>query len=196
MCLAKGGTPWKNIANEVIGKDNVPKAATKWITYDESSRPACRYPDCALGKNGMETCKATGVLKIIVGEMKVYGVIEVLLGAKNDIPTVAAQLYEIEQIAGASGVSLSMVPLLLWRAERSVSTPSFSDGSKRQRVQKSLVNIGIEWDFFSRILDGKNRYSLASADTFGSDRPQLSPAMAAYANGLTIGKISLANGLA
>jgi len=156
------GGPWENIVGVKVGTDNVGKPSTKWVDYPESKRPECRWPNCALGKKGFEECKGKGALKIEIQELGEYGIVTVLLGAKNDIPHVAGLLFEIAEKAESKGIGLSQVPLLLWRADRSISTPNFRDMSSRQRVDKSLVEVGINIELWKAMFEQRSQMALAS----------------------------------
>ena len=177
------GGPWENIAGEVVGTGNVGKPSSKWIDYAESKRPACRFPDCAKGKKGMESCATSGILRIVVPSLETYGVVEVLLKAKNDIPTVYAQIIDIQKTVERHGLALSEVPLILWREPRGISAVNFKDASKRQRVDKSLVNVAIAPAFAKLSLTSRQHYAIESARSFGlnggGDRPQLAPVQTA-----------------
>jgi Recombination directionality factor-like len=167
------GGPWENIAGDVVGTDKVGMPATKWVDYSEAQRPPCRFPNCAMGTKGFEPCSAKSGLKIEIRELGEYGIVTVLMGAKNDIPHVMGILHEIKEKADAMGVGLSQIPLLLWRSHRGISAPSFSDPSKRQRVQKSLVEVGIDLKLWEKLFEQRSQFALNSV---GGNVHQLEPA--------------------
>ena len=157
MAAYKGGSCWRMCDGEQIIGERDQQA--RWQNY-----PAHRRPEC---KSACD-CTATGKLRIVIPEFKRFGVVEVVVGALNDLEHVSKQLEEIENRVSEHGGSLSQVPLILYRKARGISCPS-GDG-KRARRQKSMVEVAIAPEFFERSLEAYSRRALASASSFDGQR--------------------------
>jgi hypothetical protein len=164
MAAYKGGSCWVLCDREQIIGERVDAGKNGWRQYPAHKRPDCRWPHC-IGNGKDETCNAVGKLRIIIPEFQRFGVVEVVVGALNDLEHVSKQLEEIRQRVELHGGDLSKVPLLLYRKARSISTPN-GEG-KRARRSKSLIEVVITPEFMGRSLSTLSHAALSSAGSLG-----------------------------
>lgn len=176
--LTSEGGPWVDPSGKTVGKDKVGKPDTKWVDY-RGSKPACRFPDCAKGKKGMEQCDRSGYLLMVITGLNIHGVAKLILRSANELPSVVAQLLEIEELVSEHGLKLSDAPLILWREPVAISTPNYKNASQRQTSEKSLVRVALATEFEQRSLAARRQHALAAASTVGGDRPSLPPVKSA-----------------
>lgn len=175
----KGGTCYVLCDGEAIYGERIPvpgKEGSRWINHSAHRRPGCRFPACL----GNESCGATGKLRIVIPEFKRFGVVEVTVGALNDLEHVSKQIAEIEEKVSQHGADLSMVPLILYRQTRAISTPQSVDkqgqrSEARARRDKSLIEVSIAPEFFSKAIAARKNFALASASTLSisGDAPKV-----------------------
>lgn len=165
----KGGSCYVLCDGESIYGERVDvdtKEGSRWVNHATHRRPNCRFPKCL----GNESCGATGKLRILIPELQRFGVVDVVVGALNDLEHVSKQVAEIQEKVTQHGADLSMVPLILYRQSRAISTPASVDkngqrSAKRARREKSLIEVDIAPEFFSKAIAARNNYALASAST-------------------------------
>lgn len=110
-----------------------------WRKCMLDKKPACRFPEC-MGKDGKGrplSCKETGMLSIIIPELKRFAYVTALTHSKWDIARLTEQLQAIEMTFGR----LSNIPLVLTKREENISTPDGSGG--RARRDKWLLSIEV-----------------------------------------------------
>lgn len=163
----KGGTCYVLCDGENIHGERVAvktKEGSRWVSHAAHRFPACRFPACL----GNESCNAVGKLRIVIPEFKRFGVVEVVVGALNDLEHVSKQIAEIEDKVSQHGADLSMVPLIIYRQKREISTPKSVDkngvrSEDRARRAKSLIEVSIAPEFFSKAIAARNSFALDSA---------------------------------
>jgi hypothetical protein len=150
-----------------------------WIQHSAHRRPECRYPACFDGPKGKESCGTSGKLRIVIPEFQRFGVVEVVVGAINDLEHVSKQVEEIQRRVAEHGGDLSKVPLILYRKARGISTPVVDKNYKRTgdraRREKSLIEVSIAPEFFSRSIAAREQFAIASASSFSGTAPMLMP---------------------
>jgi hypothetical protein len=149
-----------------------------WIQHAAHRRPACRYPACFDGPKGKESCGTSGKLRIVIPEFQRFGVVEVVIGAINDLEHVSKQIEEIQSRVSEHGGDLSKVPLILYRKSRGISTPVVANGKRtgdRARREKSLIEVSIAPEFFNRSIAAREQFAIASASSFNGKAPMLTP---------------------
>lgn len=171
MAAYKGGSCYRLCDGESVTAERVTvdgKEGSRWVKYPLSKRPECRR-QC--------DCTATGKLRILIPQFKRFGVVEVVVGALNDLEHVSKQVAEIQSRAEEHGAGLSKVPLILYRKPRAISTPKSvsRDGtrsSERARREKWLIEVSIAPEFFTQSMEAANRFAIAAASSYG-ETPQL-----------------------
>jgi hypothetical protein len=150
-----------------------------WIQHSAHRRPECRYPACFDGPKGKESCGTSGKLRIVIPEFQRFGVVEVVVGAINDLEHVSKQVEEIQRRVAEHGGDLSKVPLILYRKARGISTPVVGKNYKRTgdraRREKSLIEVSIAPEFFNRSIAAREQFAIASASSFNGTAPMLMP---------------------
>lgn len=140
-----------------------------WQKCLGQNKPQCKFPEC-LGKDSKDrpiSCKETGMLNVIIPELKRFAFVTVLTHSKWDISRLTQQLTAIQITFGR----LNGIPLILSRKLESISTPS-GEG-KRARRDKWLLDIEVSPAWASKQLNAAKQTALQQAEVFQMDGQSL-----------------------
>lgn len=140
-----------------------------------TKKPACRFPEC-MGKDkkgNALSCKETGMLSVIIPELKRFAYVTAITHSTWDISRLTEQLKAIQMTFGR----LNNIPMVLTKRLENISTPNGNGG--RARRDKWLLSLEVSPIWSEKQLGAMHSASLAQAEVFqlaGSEARSLPPA--------------------
>lgn len=126
-------------------------------SLDKTPTP-CHAPQCFKDQRGRwQRCDATGRLSVLIPELLRAGYMGRVIAhttSVNDLRRLTERLNDAAVVASAVGQDLGGVPVLLFRVEREISTPT-GDGGAAVKRKKWLLDLEIDPDLVRRAAMGR-----------------------------------------